>query len=109
MPSETTLRAALIQRKKQQDEEQARLVAAELEKARKEIAEKDAKAQAENERKIADAEREKKRLVAEAEAKRLAEETGAQDRGHCHRDPEGDRPAKGDGNRRQGGPRPGAA
>jgi len=74
-PSDTTLRTALVQRKKQQDEEQARLVAAELEKARKEIAEKDAKAQAENERKIAEAEREKKRLIAEAEQKRLAEET----------------------------------
>lgn len=74
-PGETTLRTALVQRKKQQDEERAKLIAAELEKARKEIAEQDAKAQAENERKIAAAEREKKRLIADAEQKRLAEET----------------------------------
>ena len=73
-PAEMTLRSALIQRKRQQDEEQARLIADELEKARQEIAERDAKAQADNERKIAAAKREQEQLIAEAEAKRLAEE-----------------------------------
>lgn len=74
-PSDTTLRTALVERKKQQDDEQAKLLAAELEKARKEIAQEQAKTQADNERKVAAVKREQERLIAEAEAKRVAEET----------------------------------
>ena len=64
IPSQTTLRAALVERKRQQDEEQARIITAELEKARKEITEQKAKDQADRER-----------IIAKAEAERLDEET----------------------------------